>query len=426
MRNRHLHAALGAFAEEAAWQLAAATADGAEVPFEVVAAGGRGDAPLYCYQPLTGDFIDQKASLLGRLESYLPAVHALLEHGGALDGYLHARGEPAPATPRERADAALRAFLARTFADSTEFALVPERLKAAYAELEDAVYEARTDTAVIAPLLGLEIASDEVALGHGLVLVAADRFAEEVPHEALWAPGARRARLLAALRWEDAPGDAAPVAHARVRLRRLLTALRLYDTGSFAFGPVGWTRTGAGPWEPFALGVLGHRLGEPLVLAAGQEDELRAFCSLISRRMPRHGPVAWALRRFEMACERTVPGEALTDNLLALRALLAPDPADAASLPQRLGALCATPEERIALSDRTARALAAEQALVAGGAADPSVDALADELGGHVRALLRDVLCGHLDSDLRDIADAILSEPLTAPAPVPAAQRTVA
>ena len=36
------------------------------------------------------------------------------------------------------------------------------------------------------------------------------------------------------------------------------------------------------------------------------------------------------------------------------------------------------------------------------------IDALCGELGGHLRALLRDVLCGHLDSDLREVADHLL------------------
>ncbi len=46
MRNRQLHAALAAFAEEAAFQLSSDTADGAEVPFEVVELGGsRREAP---------------------------------------------------------------------------------------------------------------------------------------------------------------------------------------------------------------------------------------------------------------------------------------------------------------------------------------------------------------------------------------------
>jgi hypothetical protein len=32
------------------------------------------------------------------------------------------------------------------------------------------------------------------------------------------------------------------------------------------------------------------------------------------------------------------------------------------------------------------------------------------ELAGHLRALLRDVLCGHLDSDLRTVAEEIIGQ----------------
>ncbi len=42
--------------------------------------------------------------------------------------------------------------------------------------------------------------------------------------------------------------------------------------------------------------------------------------------------------------------------------------------------------------------------------AEPGVDALVDELAEHLRALLRDVLCGHLDSDLRVLADELLAQ----------------
>jgi hypothetical protein len=38
------------------------------------------------------------------------------------------------------------------------------------------------------------------------------------------------------------------------------------------------------------------------------------------------------------------------------------------------------------------------------------VEALLAEVTGHLRALLRDVLCGHLDSDLRAVADQLLAE----------------
>src|SRR5512132_1054839 len=161
MRNRQLHGALSAFAEEAAWQLAAETTDGAEVPFEVVR-GGRRDSPLYCYRPLTGDFIEQRVALLGRLESFLPAVHALTLLGG-LDRYLGERGQRGfPAEARARAESALRVFLPRAFEESTDFALTPERFERAYAELAAALYDGRADVVVIAPLLGLEVASAEV------------------------------------------------------------------------------------------------------------------------------------------------------------------------------------------------------------------------------------------------------------------------
>jgi len=42
--------------------------------------------------------------------------------------------------------------------------------------------------------------------------------------------------------------------------------------------------------------------------------------------------------------------------------------------------------------------------------AHPGVDTLVDELAEHLRALLRDVLCGHLDSDLCSVADDLLAQ----------------
>jgi hypothetical protein len=416
MRNRELHGALAAFAEEAAWQLAAETAGGAEIPFEVVR-GGRRDSPLYCYRPLTADFIEQRVALLARLATFLPAVHALARLSG-LDRYLDARGERGyPVEPRARAEFALRVFLSRVFEESTDFGLSAERLDRAYGELESALYDGRTETVVIAPLLGLDVASPAIPLGEGLSLVRGDALPDEAPADALWAPGADRPHLLAVLRWEAPAGDVTPVAHARVRLRGLLTALRLYDGSAVAFGPLAWTRTGGSAWQPFALGALGRRGEEPLVVAAAQEDELRAFCSLIARRTARSGELSWALRRFEMSCDRTIPGEALTDVLLALRALLEPEGPASGRLAGRLAALCALPAQRAALAARVAQTVALERALVAGLAVDPVLDDLAIELAGHLRALLRDVLCGHLDSDLASVADDIISQDAFAGAP---------
>jgi hypothetical protein len=41
---------------------------------------------------------------------------------------------------------------------------------------------------------------------------------------------------------------------------------------------------------------------------------------------------------------------------------------------------------------------------------DPQVEDLIADLGGNLRAVLRDVLCGHLDPQLRRVADEMASE----------------
>jgi len=152
------------------------------------------------------------------------------------------------------------------------------------------------------------------------------------------------------------------------------------------------------------------------VLTAAEEPELRELVELIASA--RHGGrVAWSLGRFEMGCERSTDPEALSDNLLAIRSLLdADDDAGRASLAQRLAALCSEEPQRAATRARLEAAFALERRLMAGAAVDPDLDegedatprALCGEIEHHVRALLRDVVCGYLDPDLRSVADDIL------------------
>ena len=413
MRNRTLHRQLEAFTEEAGLQLAAETANGAEIPFEVVEEPGSRTA-LYCYRPLTGSFIRSYMGVLDRLPSYLPAARAL----GAIDGidaYLRRRGEPrVPPDARERADAVLRSFLTAVYAESSAFGYQPERFATAYAELETTLYEGRQVAVVVVPVLGLALESDEVPLGDGLSLARGEAL-PDVPPEAVWAaPGeVEHGCALAVLTVEGERIAGPPITTARTRFRRLLTALRLFEGGTFALGPLAWARVDGGSWTVAPLGSdpAHPRVRTRTTIPAAQEDELRAFCSLVSRRTPRSGEIAWALSRFEMACERPAPFEALTDHLLALRALLEPEGAESDRLAQRLAAICALPHERAALADRASRAVTLERTIVAG-LAQPATgaDELVDELAGHLRALLRDVLCGHLDSDLRTLADELLAE----------------
>lgn len=401
MRDRQLHATLHAFAEEAAWTLAAQMAAGAELPFEVVEEGGRRGGPgLYCYRADTAGFIGDRARMLAALETWLPAVHAL---GGApgLDAYLRSRGHSRiPAGGRERAEAALHALLERLFEDTSEFVLGEQRFARAYDELEQLLGAGRTDVEVIVPLLGLELASLELPLGEGLSLVRPEAL-DRVPEEAAW--DGEQPNALAVVRGsgEDVAVEAA------VRVRRLVTALRLYDGARVAIGPAAWIRTAGGPWLVAATGSGGRPEGR-LVVCAEQEDELRAFCNLVGRRMPGGGELAWALARYEMGCERPAP-QRLTDHLLALRALLEPEGAESELLAPRVAALCAEPERRAAVAERVAHAASIERAVISGAGAT-GAQALGDELSAHLRAILRDVLCGHLDSDVRRLADELLAE----------------
>lgn len=414
MRNRQLHAALAAFCDEAAALLDAQTAAGHELPFEVVEGGRGSETALYCYRPLTGDFIAARASLLGGLPTFLPAVHALAGVGG-LVGYLEqrvARGG-LPHAPRERAELALRAFLTRVFEDRSEFRFDPVRFERAYRELEGVVHEGRTETVVVCPVLGLELESAEVAMGDNLVL-ARGELLEDAPQDAVWprgAGGGPDGLVLAVLRWEAVAGDDAPLEHARIRLKRLVRALRLFDPAGVALGPAAWTRTAGGPWQTVLLGLEAGRPHGRCVVRPEQEDELRAFCSLVTRRTPRAGELAWALARFELACSRRDPAEALTDHLLALRALLEPEGPQSGRLAGRVAALCAEPELRAEATERVAFTAALERGVVTGvGATDPDgLARLVAELAADLRAILRDVLCGHLDPDVRGVADAILA-----------------
>jgi hypothetical protein len=410
MRHRPLHVALSAFADECAWQFAEETADGAEVPFEVVESrGARLDTPLYCYRPLTESFIRDRVGVLERLPSYPAAARAL----SALDGvgdYLRAQAEPrVPVDPRERADLALCVFISRVFCEATEFVITPERFDRAYRELEDALLNGRAEAVVLAPLFGLRLVSAEVPLGQGLSLIRGEEL-QDAPAEAVWPPGADAPSVLACLTLTNDPGAPAPMSEATVRFRRVLTALRLYDPVRVAFGPVAWERTGAGPWSIGDIG-MGGRANGVITIPEEAEDELRAFCNLVARRTPRAGELAWALRRYELGCERANAFEALTDHLLGLRALLEPEGPQSGRLAGRVAALCATSEQRQAVTERMAHAVSMERAVIAGLAPmDGGVEKLLAEVAGHLRALLRDVLCGHLDSDLRSLADQLLAE----------------
>lgn len=419
MRNRGLHDALRAFALEAAATLSDDLAHGAEIDFDLEDESSRGGLSLYHYRPLTGRFIDKRWTTLRFLPSAGPACDEL-DHGAAaylrLSGLRGAEAEPA-----------LKAMLERLYEDLSDFAFPEERFERVYAEVEGTLYEKSQSATVLVPVHGLEMQCERVELGDGMSLVRGDR--TDAPDEAVWGnpadPMARQEagspNALLMLEREVAPEDPMPLADARAEFRRLLFGMRLFKPGGIALAAVAWRRTGDGRWQPFELESTGDARGVPWILVEGEDAELGEFLDAVAE--PRAtGPVSWALSRFQMGCGRRLESEALSDYLMALRALI---DESRSSLALRVAVLCAEEHERRRVQRRVELAQALERFVIgdppergAAGADDPYIDAvgadsphtLVDEVERHLRALLRDVLCGYLDPDLRRVADELLLE----------------
>jgi hypothetical protein len=411
MRSRQLEASLTEFFGAASAYLRAEIASGAEVPFELgtqAARRGRTGTPLYTYRALTGQFIGERDVAIKRLPGHAEAVR-LLEHFDGLDRYLASvGGEAARAKGRACAQHALKALLEEVFDDQSGFELRPERVQLALERLQHSTLANAGELALVASLHGVAIASEELPLTKGLRIVQRDALPELPDAAALQLDGELFENPLTVLYTTEPDEPAEGLRAGRAVLKDLLTALRLFGDGRVTLGALAWARVGAGSWTPLALGSGGRPHGM-LVVTEEHEDELRAFCNLVSRRAPHDNDLAWALRRFELACERETPYEGLTDNLLALRALLEPEGPASGRLAGRLAALCATAEQRGELTERMVRAVALERSLIAGTAAkNASSQSLAEDVANHLRSLLRDVICGHLDPDLAVIADELL------------------
>ncbi|HST55687.1 MAG TPA: hypothetical protein VLJ42_07315 [Solirubrobacteraceae bacterium] len=409
MHSRLLESSLRSFVEEAALALQAELDAGAEVPFELATQSSRGSrTPLYSYRPLTATFIRERTAMLPGLSSHADAASQLESFAG-LERYLLSRSVQAvPSDSRVRVRTGLRVLLEDVFEDQTDFELRAERLQQALSRLDGSAQAGGNEITLVATLHGLTIAAAELPLTKGLKVARPDAISG-IPQDVV-APDCDRQTghllVLLTIEGEDAH---AKIADGRAVLLDLLRALRLFGDGRVTLGALAWARVGAGAWTPLALASGGRPYGM-LVVSAEQEDELRAFCNLVSRRAPDDGELAWALERFEMGCERASEYEALSDNLLALRALLEPEGASSGLLAERLAALCAASDARAELSERIMRAQALEQAYIAGTVVEHHGDhALMRELAEHLQALLRDVVCGHLDPDLIVLADELLT-----------------
>lgn len=430
MRSRQLEIAVTVFLEEAGLALQELLERGAEVPIELVARSSRrGQTPLYTYRPLTRRFIREHAHMLRGVHAYAQAVGQLAEFA-ELERYLLSYDlSQAPADADGQARVALGLLVEEVFAEQTDFKLRPQRLRAALERIEGTSAVNPRRVMLVATLHGLALASPELALAPGLSITRPDSQGG-LPEELVRPEGLAGDHLLV-IHAREHPESGRALAAARQQLAELLRALRLYGDGRVTLGALAWTRIGAGPWRPIALGLGGRPRGRLLVMP-DQEDELRAFCNLVSQRTPAAGRIAWALGRFEMGCERPSEAQALNDYMLGLGVLLArpelgePERAADGLLAPRLAAVCAAPQDQAEVSQRILAALALERSIIEQGPhMDARAEALVRELGEHLRALLRDVICGHLDADLAVLADEILSA-ASEGEPAPVARRTAA
>jgi hypothetical protein len=414
MRNRELHQALRAFALETAALLREDQDRGAEIEFDLDAGSRRGGPTLYHYRPLTSKFVADRWPRLRSLPSFVPACAAL---GAGAAAYLRING-----LRGAEAEPALRAMLDRLYEDATDLSFPEERFERVYAEVERTLYERSQPATVLAPVHGLILDVERVDLGGGLALVRGGT--TDAPDDALWSDPAggtgerREPNVMVALTRDVSPDAEPPLTEARERFRGLVTGLRLWKPGGLALSAIGWRRTGDGVWQPFEIEPSGVARGLPWVLEEDEEADLREFLAAIDRTRPA-GAIAWALSRFEMGCGRRRESEALSDYLLGLRALLERGTDVASSgLALRVAVLCAEEGERRGAQRRVELAQALERFVMGDSPDDDYMDAigadsprtLVDDVERHLRALLRDVLCGYLDPDLRGLSDELLLE----------------
>lgn len=406
MRNRALHDALRDFALEAASLLTDELRDGAEIEFDVVDEGGGRGPALYRYRPRTAEFVAARWEGLRALPA---CSRAGVELGTGAALWLRVNGMDG-----EKAEPALRAMLERLYEDATSFGFPEDRFARLYLEVEQTLYQGVQHAVVAVPLRGVGLDCDRVDFGDGVSLVRGDRAG--LPAEVAWAEEGPLPEAVVLVQRDTSATDPIQGADVEEAAGRIVTAMRLLRAGAASVSPVAWRRTGESRWSALALNGDAGARGDLWVLGEDEAEELLDLVKIVTED-PLRNASAWALRRFELGCAQPTSEDALSDYLLALRSLMdATNDAGEASLALRVAALCAEEGERRTVQRRIELAVSLERFAMHGGGhleaelRSESAPQLVAELEGHLRALLRDMLCGYLDADLKSVADDILLE----------------
>jgi hypothetical protein len=405
VRDPLLNEALRRLAAEAATRFATLVAGGDRVPFDVDERAGPGEGLFHSYVPLTGRYVRERAGELRSLPAFEPARDAVTEAGVA-GSYLEQRGEPVPADPAERAEHLLAAFLAALWDGSSDFAIDPERIDAALAALDAEAGDADDADVLVVPLAGLQMSVPRLRLPRGVQIVRADLI--DAPVEARRSEGMGRASWEPQFLAVAEQGEGSDSAAAALRqLRELVSVMRLFKAGGVGLGPYAFAPTGEGSRRRVATGAPAPR-GGGYRLDEEEAEALARLAEALEARPDPAGPLAWAVRRFELGCERETALEGLSDHLLALRAVLGGHGPVGASLPMRAAALVAGgSEDRLAVRERIEAALELERALMAGAKTVGGTE-LAGWVEDSVRRILREAALGELGADLSGAADETL------------------
>ena len=402
MRDPVLNEALKRLAAEAATRFTSLVATGEEIPFDV--AEDEGEHTFYRYQPRTADFVTEHEGELHSLPSFGPACGAVTAAKIAAP-YLEARGLPVPADDDQRAAEMLVAFVCSLWEGCGEFTLEQPRLDNALRRLEAEVSDPAEADFLIAPLVGLQMPVRRLQLPSGTRIVRADSV--EAPPEALRSEGMQRnAWQPQFLALADQEVGSENSSSAMRQLRELVSVIRLFKEGGVALGPYAFAPTGEGQWRPLATGAPATRPGG-YKLTESEASDLAGFAAALEARPDPSGALRWALRRFELGCERPTALEGLSDHLLALRAVLDGDGPVSASPAMRAASLISEPADRDAARERVEEAFDLERQLMRGRRLADMGAALGLSvwIEDGLRSILRDAAMGELGTDVSAAAD---------------------
>jgi hypothetical protein len=405
VRDPLLNEALRRLAAEAATRFTTLVAGGDQIPFDVAEQAGPDEAFFHSYVPLTGRYVRQREAELRSLPAFEPAREAVAMAGVAAP-YLEQRGEEVPADPGERAARLLSVFLAELWDGCTEFAIDRERLEEALAVLDAEMGDVDEAEIVVVPIVGLTMRGARLQLPHGVQIVRADAF--EAPIEAMRSEGMGREawepQFLAIAEQGEGPDSAAESLR---QLGDLISVMRLFKRGGVGLGPHAFAPTGEGRWRRIATGAPAPR-SDGYTLNEEEAIQLVELAETLQARPDPAGPLAWAVRRFELGCERPSALEGLSDHLLALRAVLDGQGPVGASLPMRAAALVTGGSaDRLTARERLEAAMQLERAQMSGTRSEGE-DRLAGWVEESVRRILRKAALGELGGDLNEAADETL------------------